>query len=92
MFRQKLSTTLVCDKIVFDHFSFNKTVLQPVSRPVEQIVRFFPKDLKKVQKMVQTLKTLFYKVRRLRHRQTCYQTSGNITGQKRKKNFGKTIG
>ena len=32
----------------------NKTGLQPVSRPVEQIVGFFHKDFKMAQKKVQT--------------------------------------
>ena len=37
----------------------NKTGLQPVSRPVEQIIGFYGSIYKKVQKMVQTyLKTL----------------------------------
>ena len=30
----------------YGQFKFNKTGLQPVSRPVEQILGFFPKDLK----------------------------------------------
>ena len=36
------------------HLIYNKTGLQPVSRPVEQIVGFFHKDLKRGQKTVQT--------------------------------------
>ena len=44
---------------VFNSFKvFNKTGLQPVSRPVVQILGVFPKDLKKVLKTVQ--KYIFY--------------------------------
>ena len=50
----------------FLYLMYDKTGLQPVSRPVEQNLGFFPKDLKRCKK---------------RHRQTCYQTFGNRIGQ-----------
>ena len=37
------------------HTTTKNTGLQPVLRPVEQIVGFFHKDLKKVQKTVQKM-------------------------------------
>ena len=55
----------------------DKTGLQPVSRPVEQIV-----GAKICSKMFKKLTApKLYKVQRLRHRQTCYRTSENKTGQ-----------
>ena len=55
----------------------DKTGLQSVSRPVEQIVgaKICSKMFKKV------MAPKLYKVWRLLHRQTCYLTSENKTGQ-----------
>ena len=56
---------------------FNKTGLQPVSRPVEQIL-----VQKCVQKMFKKLMApKLYKVQRLWHCQTCFRTSGKRIGQ-----------
>ena len=59
----------------------NKTGLQPVSRPVEQILGFYPKGFKCENVFNKCSAPKLYKVQHLRHCQTCYQTSGNRIGQ-----------
>ena len=62
----------------------NKTGLQPVSRPVEKILGFFLKGLSATmcsEMFKKLMAPKLYKVRRLRHRQTCFQTSGHRIGE-----------
>ena len=59
--------------------NLNKTGLQPVSRPVEQV--HYLGGWSGGSKSLWWHCSKFYKVQRLCHRQTCYQTSWNRIGQ-----------